>query len=90
MEECSRIIKRPTIGVICDPSIREHCNRVWKIKDQGGQMKDKKRGQCAMVAAFCCAPIGLWIDSMKLITPGANGIDPWCILENMRMVHLRS
>ena len=47
----------------CSAHSSEHCNRVWKIKGQGGQMKDKKRGQCAMVTAYCCAPIGLWIDS---------------------------
>mgnify|MGYP006940257629 CR=1 FL=1 len=28
----------------CSAHSLEHCNRVWKIKGQGGQMKDKKRG----------------------------------------------
>jgi len=29
-----------------------------------------------MFAAFCCANIGLWTGSMKLITPGMNR-DAW-------------
>ena len=60
----------------CCAHASEYCHRLWKIKCKGGQLKDKSRGPCCMVAAFCCANIGLWTGSMKLITPGMNR-DAW-------------
>jgi transposase len=48
----------------------------WSMPGKGGCMKDKSRGAARMVAAYICAEVGVWRESVRVINPGKNK-DGW-------------
>ena len=61
----------------CSAHANESNVRGWGLRSCGA-LKAKSRGALKMVAAYVCAEVGIWSDSMRIIEPGsAPGKDAW-------------
>ena len=64
------------------------CNALGWTLNGRGKLKNKSKGDQVMVAAYVCADIGIWEQSMKFIQPGrgADKNDWWGGRETMAQV----